>query len=423
MAYLVHSNALSFLRFASTYNPDNSWLESDVPGNDMIFALPFVEETDLSFSVMITASTTSEQNLLCSSAVTPDLFQIFLLNGVQNSFAGDIQPLRRWPDATNIANNQFVERVRINTSTFMFTWRYPLNNIFVDGTGSTTSKGVQIGDCFQLGFAFINPFSPSGTLNVLARGISNVLVRTKPEYTSLLTYDSDADDFGFYYCKHRFFQNRFRLPMYPGKPAYQENNRVYVKSDGKRRITEATAYKKYPVRVDYAPEWFHDCMVAALNHKNKRLISNGFSYSIEKEGGYEVAWQGKDYPHGPASFEVFTDWTISRNTCEECPEPPTPGTYNKTFTFDGCTSYNIDLKNVILPICNGPMLYTVIYTDPFWVAAASVNNATRVLNIQMTGPHPTVAPTVVTVAQISVQTPEGFNTINIVGTYSGLDAC
>jgi hypothetical protein len=68
-------------------------------------------------------------------------------------------------------------------------------------------------------------------------------------------------------------------------------------------------------------------------------------------------------------------------------------------------------------------LYTVIYTDPFWVAAASVNNATRVLNIQMTGPHPTVAPTVVTVAQISVQTPEGFNTINIVGTYSGLDAC
>lgn len=201
MAYRIYSPEFSFVQFAPLYYPDNSWLDNQTAGNELIFCLPVSGNNDLHFAVYVEATTPAEQAVLCG--LDPKTAcMIHYLSGINSGPITNpviLNVLPKWPNATNISNGQYVQRTRLSDTLFMFYWTFPMHGF---------TETAYIDTCFQ--FIFRIEIAPR------LLSISNCMVFTLDDgYSSTIEYRSQLNEFGFYYDRANDFTNKVRLRIYP----------------------------------------------------------------------------------------------------------------------------------------------------------------------------------------------------------------
>lgn len=156
--------------------------------------------------------------------------------------------------------------------------------------------------------------------NVIAE--SNIFGRVSEkrlQYTSLIRYRNDGNDFDFTYCPV-FVINTVRLPLHIKEPQFSQNQTTYAQLDGRIRTTSATISKEYQLETNYITEILHNQLVIALSHDwvwiNDKLLT--------KTGAYTIDWTNvlrkNDMKYSKATC-AMTENVISRNsncgsTCE-----------------------------------------------------------------------------------------------------------
>lgn len=433
MSVVFYPPQYSFVKILATYLADgtrslvnNDYLESPCPGNDMLWCLPIAKEDDLAFSIYVKATTTNEQSILCNLDLKTQV-KLYLSKGVRAdapSLAefGSLTP--SWP----LTGDKTFERVRLSTELFVFTWRWPLTNLF---------DSLEVGDCFQLAFLLRRSVA-AGVVEL--RGISNCMIRVPDSdgYTTHIEYSSKGVfEMDFDYCTNTQFKNRVRLPMYPSRPKYKEDESVYVKSNGERKITSSITSKLHDFMVDYMPEWGHDCLMAALKHKQviaqhplfglanyyKDGSLAGDKAEIRKEGEYDVEpIEPMGYPHYPAKFKAYqTPFILKKNVCaSKCDNGHFPVAWLHQVLYDKCGHHDYSLSGIINIGCAGPITYEITSFNPLYVQSATMNNITKILHVDTT--QNAVAGTVWLV-EVKATHPLGEDYISVQGNYSGIAHC
>jgi len=181
--------------------------------------------------------------------------------------------------------------------------------------GSTLLDSLSDGDCFQIQLNFLRD-EPPAYLSTTSITCFKYLVDKC--FTSRITYNNNEDAFGFFYSSNLIF-NAIRLPMYAVNPAFDIEQKTYVRSNGVRTKVFARLAKKYKFVTDFLPEEIHQKLVVALNHDNV-LIATSTDYQLECTFENEY---NQDFPSimqgmnvWPADFQVYeTPFNEINNNC------------------------------------------------------------------------------------------------------------
>jgi hypothetical protein len=107
--------------------------------------------------------------------------------------------------------------------------------------------------------------------------------------------------------------------MYASNPAFDIEQKTYVRSNGERTKVFARLAKKYKFVTDFLPEEIHQKLVVALNHDTV-LIATSTNYQLECTFENEY---NQDFPSimqgmnvWPADFQVYeTPFNEINNNC------------------------------------------------------------------------------------------------------------
>jgi hypothetical protein len=163
------------------------------------------------------------------------------------------------------------------------------------------------GDCFTIkiyyrSFDTIPPPPPTliGTIQQCFQKISD------PCFTSRLIYLNNEDAFGFVYPSS--WANIIRLPVYFKNPTVEAEQKVYVRSDGTRKLLSSRLSKNYLGLVDHSTEEIHQKLVVALSHDSVNFLTdNNYYMTCTFENEYTNEFNQEPMPINvwPANFTVY----------------------------------------------------------------------------------------------------------------------
>ena len=160
---------------------------------------------------------------------------------------------------------------------------------------------ISIGDCFQFQISFVVD-EPNLYLS------TQCLQRVGDEcFTSRLTYSNIESAFDFIYIDSFF--NKIRLPIYFKNPVVQNDQKVYVRSDGSRKKLYAKLAKKWLGLVDMATEEIHQKLVVALSHD---LVT----FTTDNNYVLECTFEDEYTPNFPDVMQGINVWTANFNVME-----------------------------------------------------------------------------------------------------------
>jgi len=173
--------------------------------------------------------------------------------------------------------------------------------LFVIGLNdSNLLNPYDIGECFSIEILITN--DDGGTVY---SKISNQCLQRIPDicFTSRITYTNNENAFGFFYfINEEVFINKIRLPIYFKNPQPQNDQKVYVRSDGTRKKLYARLSKKWLGLVDMTTEEVHQKLVVALSHDNITFVTDNL-YSLECTFEDEY---NQDFPDVMQGINVWT---------------------------------------------------------------------------------------------------------------------
>ena len=133
------------------------------------------------------------------------------------------------------------------------------------------------------------------------------------EGLSVLKYRCNEDCFGFPFASYGG-EASVLLPILLSKPQYNQEDKVYTKSNGQTVVLYAQARKEWSGETEYLPEDMHDKIAVALMCDEVSI--NG--RRVFKSGQYNVDWESYDTlsdgtKTARATFAVEEN-TVSRNS-------------------------------------------------------------------------------------------------------------
>jgi len=410
----ITSNYFSFVKFASSYTPVNDWNEKQLPGTDIAWCLPVAKEDDLYFQFYLEASDSTETALLCS--LDKDNMFFLLSKGINTPV--DLTAYK-WPNAANVSNGQFIEKIRLTDTKFLLSWRYPFNHLIIPNPDGS-EHNLDIGDCFQLRFGYDVGAGP------VMLGISNCMEIVDEDYTNVLEYQHPTDDYGFNYCANTNFKNRLRLPIFWSNPAYKQEQAVYVKSNGQRKVTKDITYKQYDFETDYMPQWAIDAFVAALMHETKKIYGQGQAFEIVKDGDLELqSHKELGYPLSKISFKAWHNgWMLKRDNCEDCNtyEDPSSSSIYNIGEYYACDTFVVNIST-LLASCSTPRTVSFVFWQSGLLnAQPTINLVAKTVTFKIKN-SPFLAHTNLPLFSIKVETPTSVNTMTVSGTWNGSSHC
>ncbi len=177
-------------------------------------------------------------------------------------------------------------------------------------SGSLVLTGIT--DCFDL-HLFLNIPGSDGAVEYVSNLFS---ITTDQKYTSLITFYSDENSNGFYYCCDQ--TNKIRLPLYLLQPQWIDDEEVYLKSNGERKVLYSVTSKTYDCITDYYDQDLHEKTKVLLGSDHINIISRIYTGNIVKTDAYNVAWPAR-IDSGTASFKVYASPLDIQNTnCDIC---------------------------------------------------------------------------------------------------------
>jgi hypothetical protein len=241
--------------------------------------------------------------------------------------AGDIrmQFLVTTGDYANAAAISAALQIRIQTSSGLTTISSVTKQVVLQSgitylvrlifQGSTLLDSLSDGDCFQIQLNFLRDEPPA---YLSTTSITCFKYSVDKCFTSRITYNNNEDAFGFFYSSNLIF-NAIRLPMYAVNPAFDIEQKTYVRSNGVRTKVFARLAKKYKFVTDFLTEELHQKLVVALNHDTV-LIATSTDYQLECTFENEY---NQDFPSimqgmnvWPADFQVYeTPFNEINNNC------------------------------------------------------------------------------------------------------------
>lgn len=163
------------------------------------------------------------------------------------------------------------------------------------------------GDCFTLGvyyqFGDEPPYPAPTLLGTIQQCFQYV---TDPCFTSRLIYLNNEDAFGFVYPSN--WANIIRLPVYFKNPTVEAEQKVYVRSDGTRKLLSSRLSKNYLGLVDHSTEEIHQKLVVALSHDSVNFLTdNNYYMTCTFENEYTNEFNQEPMPINvwPANFTVY----------------------------------------------------------------------------------------------------------------------
>ena len=163
------------------------------------------------------------------------------------------------------------------------------------------------GDCFTLKVYYqdINPrpLPPPVLIGTIQQCFQYV---TDPCFTSRLIYLNNEDAFGFVYPPN--WANIIRLPVYFKNPTVEAEQKVYVRSDGTRKLLSSRLSKNYLGLVDHSTEEIHQKLVVALSHDSVNFLTDNYYYmtcTFENEYTNEFNQEPMPINVWPANFTVY----------------------------------------------------------------------------------------------------------------------
>ena len=100
---------------------------------------------------------------------------------------------------------------------------------------------------------------------------------------SLLEYDNNTDAFGF----KSGFPTKIVLPFMIKYPQFNQEDKIYIDSNGVRHVIFATISKEYELETNYIPIEWHEKLLIALSCDivkiNNELLTKSASYEIDYE--------------------------------------------------------------------------------------------------------------------------------------------
>lgn len=266
----------------------------------------------------------------------------------------------------------------------------PISDIVVFYNGAGSAKSLSLQQYWGYGYVDfpateISEFAPGecfkyGILDeakAVVECSNSFYVETELCYTSLLTYYSEENGFGFRYVVYddegteKITKNQIRLPFYLRRPQFQVTENVFRRSDGVKQRTSTLIEKDWLGTVGYLSADQHEKLLIALKHDNT-VIDNTYSgvhARMAQEGEYTPGYPDEiNTALVPAEFRI-SDYRHNyvNNNCgfncgiefvEDCSgdgggtSNPCPDKYSIEFTVggaemaDGDTTYQDDnLKN------------------------------------------------------------------------------
>ena len=174
--------------------------------------------------------------------------------------------------------------------------------LVIIGFGSGLLDNVNIGECFSLKVSFdVEEVRFNATSNQCIQRIGDIC------FTSLVTYSNNEDAFDFIYDGVN--SNKIRLPIYFKNPVIQNDQKVYVRSNGTRQKLYAKLAKKWLGLVDMATEEVHQKLVVALSHD---------FITFTTDNGYllECTFEDEYNPDFPDVMQGINVWTANFNVME-----------------------------------------------------------------------------------------------------------
>lgn len=115
---------------------------------------------------------------------------------------------------------------------------------------------------------------------------SNIFRYVSGDETSLLEYRCNESQFGFNYNATEE-KNKVRLPIRLYNPKYPQDEKVYIKSTGDRKVLYAKIDKEWNLETEYMPELIHEKIIVALSHD--LVLIDG--EKVTKSDTYEIDWE------------------------------------------------------------------------------------------------------------------------------------
>jgi hypothetical protein len=174
--------------------------------------------------------------------------------------------------------------------------------LVIIGFGNGLLDNVNIGECFSLKVSFdVEEVRFNATSNQCLQRIADIC------FTSLVTYSNNENAFDFIYDGVN--SNIIRLPIYFKNPVVQNDQKVYVRSNGTRQKLYAKLAKKWLGLVDMATEEVHQKLVVALSHD---------FITFTTDNGYllECTFEDEYNPDFPDVMQGINVWTANFNVME-----------------------------------------------------------------------------------------------------------
>lgn len=313
MAIKLISPRFSFVRFYPGYYPDDNTAKNNRSQiANFEYGLPIINRPDYAFEIIVKTDDSTDNATVATWDASNML--LFIVPGLNNTVPGSF--------ITNIMTGFTIETIDLHT--YILRWSMGIN----------FSAATLVGERnFQL--LFHAPGNSGTSIDYLSNPFSIIKDDGFHNFTTVIRYRSDIDQYGFYYCGDNTFHNIARVRFYLASPEYVEDEAVYVKSNGGRIVTKDVTYKRLLGTTDYMPEWQHDCLMFALKHSDVTVGLPGYfvrrsrwatdgsddnEISIRKDGEYKVIPVDNGiYPHYQAQFKVFeTNFFEKQDVCGEC---------------------------------------------------------------------------------------------------------
>jgi len=272
-------------------------------------SLPISEEDDLKFQLVLETETKEEADALTEGV------KIYLVKAGAVIIDAPSLDGNILVDYSDVDHDKLPMLIRISEKKVLVYWPH--------GIPDFKSK-VDPYTCAKLALTF-----PDGEETQYYT--SNKLAHVPDKrFTSVLEYYCEENAYDFYYCTDGIV-NRARIPMYLNRPQFQDDESVYVKSNGQRKLLKSVTRKEYQGQTEMLTDQWHDRIKYALSHDSVHIWGYHFTGGISKNGNYERDWPDfMDFEGSVGKFKVLASPYNWRNSnCEECqPYEDTPSEEN-----------------------------------------------------------------------------------------------
>jgi hypothetical protein len=287
-------------------NPEFSFIQFGNNSNDV---LPIIDIDDIAFQVTAQCDTADQATTLAASEASLYLvkYDAVITDGASLAANKLIDFAANPPYDPALRP----ELHRLDNTKVLVFWPHGL---------PAYADTIDLDQCFRLCLVLHDPETDADKYYT-----SNLFKRIDDtQFSSQLGYSCDEDAYGFSYCNFDIY-NRVRLPFYLRKPQFQDEETVYYKSNGARKLIKSTTRKLYEAFTELLTEQWHEKLKLALSHDNVDIKSEKYTGGISKDGSYEIDWpEFMNFLSASAKFKVIvTPYNQRNSNCADC-QPYSP---------------------------------------------------------------------------------------------------